>query len=286
MRAGDYLAAWAIAERNLRARDPGGRDDPALPYHQRWVWNGQPFHGQHCLVRCYHGLGDTLQFARFLPMLAARAASLTVEMQARLIDMFTGTGGSIHFRPFNEAKPMPPAPCDLEITELCFALRLRPEDAAVPYLQAERGVLPRGCVGLCYGAGDWDAARAVPPILLESICAMAPCVSLMPEPTTLPVLNPGGCPYNMKATAALVAACDLVITVDTMIAHLAGAMGRPVWLMLKAEPDWRWPLKGRRTPWYPSMRLYTPSSAGDWSSLLEDVERDLALHRSKQAKGC
>src|SRR3546814_2157655 len=69
-----------------------------------------------------------------------------------------------------------------------------------------------GCVGLCHGAGSWDAARSIPPHLLAPICAMAPCISLMPEPTTLPVLNPDGCPFDMKATAALVAATELVIS--------------------------------------------------------------------------
>src|SRR3546814_11227331 len=106
----------------------------------------------------------------------------------------------------------------------------------MPYLAPERGVLPHGCVGLCHGAGSWDAARSIPPHLLAPICAMAPCISLMPEPTTLPVLNPDGCPFDLKATAALVAATELVITVDTMIAHLAGHMGnQPSWLP-KSDP--------------------------------------------------
>ncbi|MDQ2801663.1 MAG: hypothetical protein M3Y41_02860, partial [Pseudomonadota bacterium] len=76
--------------------------------------------------------------------------------------------------------------------------------------------------------------------------------------------------------AALVAAVDLVITVDTMIAHLAGALGRPVWLLLKAEADWRWLERGRRSPWYPNMRLYRQERPGDWRAPLDELAHDLA----------
>lgn len=276
MRRADYAAAWAMGQRHLEDRDPARRDDAALPYHQRWVWDGRPYEGRHCLVRCYHGLGDSIQFARFLPQLAERAASLTVEMQPRLIDLMTDSQAAIRFVPFDEALPLPPSECDLEITELDFALRSMPADAAMPYLFVQRAVLPRGSVGICYGAGEWDPARSVPPELFAPLCARTPCISLMPEPTALPVLNPAGCPYDMRATAALVVGADLIITVDTMIAHLAGALAKPVWLLLKSDPDWRWPTGECWTPLYPSMRIYAQPSAGDWEAVLVKVLRDLA----------
>jgi len=77
-------------------------------------------------------------------------------------------------------------------------------------------------------------------------------------------------------TATLVAACDLIITVDTMIAHLAGAMGRPVWLLLKADADWRWMTGRNDSPWYPTMRLYRQARPGDWSVPLAHIANDLA----------
>ena len=83
MRRGDFDAAWAISDSVIAARNPAARDDPAIPYHRRWVWNGAPIHGQNVLVRCYHGLGDTLQFVRFLPALRACAAAVTMESPAR-----------------------------------------------------------------------------------------------------------------------------------------------------------------------------------------------------------
>jgi len=279
MRAGAYDAAWALSARTLAERDPATRDDPALPYHLRWVWDGRAVDGRDVLVRCYHGLGDTIQFARFLPLLAARAASVTVEVQPRLCGLIATVSDAVTIVPFDVADPLPPAELDIEITELDFALRAAPDGTPMPYLRARAASLPVGAVALCYGAGDWDGDRSIPPDLLAPLCRLAPCYTLMPEATDLPVRNPRGCPFDMADTAALVAGADLVITVDTMIAHLAGAMGKPTWLLLKAEPDWRWSPGARRSGWYPSTRLYTQRHADDWRAVLADVERDLAALR-------
>lgn len=281
MREARYTDAWALAAQTLAERDPATRDDPTLPYHLRWVWDGRSIDGRHVLVRCYHGLGDTLQFARFLPLLAARAASVTVEAPPRLIELIATMSNGIAFVPFDVARPLPSAEVDIEVTELDFALRATPGEAPPPYLHAARAILPHGTIALCYAAGDWDPERSVPPALLASLCRHAPSITLMPQPTTLPVLNPEGCPFDMGATAALVAGATLVITVDTMIAHLAGALGKPVWLLLKAEPDWRWDPEQRTSAWYPSMRLYPQPRAGDWPSVLARVEADLVANTPK-----
>lgn len=276
MRGGRYQDAWALAAQTLAERDPATRDDPSLPYHLRWVWNGEPVDGRDALVRCYHGLGDTLQFARFLPLLAERAASVTVEVQPRLMELVATISDRIRLQPFDPARPLPSVDLDLEITELCLALRAPPSSAPTPYLKAAPTAPPEVTVAICYGSGEWDRDRSIPRDLFEPLCRRAPTITLMPEPTDLPVLNPAGCPFDMNATAALVAGADLVITVDTMIAHLAGALGRPTWLLLKAEPDWRWSPTSRTTDWYPSMRLYTQPSPGDWAAVLAEVEADLA----------
>ncbi len=285
MRGGRYADAWALAGETLAERDPALRDDPSLPYHLRWVWDGRPLEGRHVLVRCYHGLGDTIQFARFLPLLAARAASVTLEIQPRLMELIAPLATGIALKPFDQAHPLPPAEVDVEITELDFALRAAPADAPPPYLGSRRAVLPAGTVALCYGAGDWDRSRCVPPALLAPLCRHAPVVTLMPEPTELAVLNPEGCPFDIGATAMLVAGADLVVTVDTMIAHLAGAMGKPTWLMLKDEPDWRWAPDQTGSAWYPSIRLYPQPGAGDWAAVVERIERDLAARTLCVAKG-
>ena len=276
MRERDYDRAWELCERTLAARDPATRDDASLPYHLRWVWDGRPFDGRDVLVRCYHGFGDTIQFARYLPSLRERAASVTVEVQPRLMGLFRDLHVVDRWVPFDPARPLPPSDCDIEIMELAFALRAPPSAAPPPYLHTAPALLPAGTIGLCYQAGDWDDERSVPPALLAPLCAARPVVTLVSEPTDLPVLNPQGCPFDVETTASLVAGVDLVITVDTMIAHLAGALGKPTWLLLKSEPDWRWcPVTGL-SDWYPSMRLFGQPRPGDWESVIAEVARELS----------
>lgn len=280
MRAGDHARAWKIEAETLAARDPASRDDPAMPYHLRWVWSGSAFDGRDVLVRCYHGLGDTLQFARFLPLLATRAARVTVEAQPSLVPLLRSAFPAIAFHPFDVAAPLPPREVDVEIGELPMALRARPQDVSGTYLRIRATALPAGTIGLCHIAGGWDAERSLPAALLEPIARAHPCVTLVAATTMLPVLNPAGCPFDMQETAALVAGCDLVVTVDTMIAHLAGALGRPTWLLLKRAPDWRWDPQARDTPWYPATRLYVQPRAGDWAAAVDRLRRDLSRRAS------
>ena len=222
------------------------------------------------LVRCYHGLGDTVQFARFLPHLRARAAEVTVEMQPRLLPLFAGHPGIDRLVPFDVARPLKPHDCDIEIMELPFALRLTPAAAPPLPLAVRPADLPPGTLALCWQAGDWDPSRSIPEALMAPVCR-APAISLVAAPTALPVLDPEGCPMDMGRTAALVAGASRVITVDTLIAHLAGTLGRPTWLLLKDGADWRWPGEGERTPWYPSVRIFRQHRAGDWAEVIARV---------------
>lgn len=275
MRRGDHARAWRIAHEILARRDPATRDDPSKPYHLRWVWDGRPLDGRDVLVRCYHGYGDTLQFARFLPLLAQRAASVTVEMQPRLLPLFRGFPGVDRLIPFDVAAPAKPFPCDIEIMELPLALQAGPLDAPPVPLGVEVATVPPGCLALCWQAGDWDEGRSIPEALVAPLCR-APTLTLVAGPTALPVLNPEGCPMDLPLTAGLVAAAALVVTVDTMAAHLAGTLGRPVMLLLKHDPDWRWPLEGDRTPWYPTMRILRQDAPGDWEGVIARAARAIA----------
>lgn len=284
MREGDFDLAWSLSQQALTEQDPGRRNDRSLPHHLRWVWDGSGFDGKRVLVRCHHGLGDTIQFARYLPLLAARCAAVTVEVQPRLEPLFRQLPGIERLIPFHPDDPAPESECDIEITELAFALRASPSSAPPPYLHAPRASLPAGTIGICYSAGDWDPTRSIPPELFRPICEEATCLTLVCEPTGLPVLNPAGCPYDIEHSASLVAAVDLVITADTMIAHLAGAMGRPTWLLLKSDPDWRWSPGATGSPWYPSMRIYSQAEPGDWNTVLSRVSHDLANRVG--ARGC
>ena len=280
MHRGDFAAAWRINDVVMAGRDPAERDNPRLPYHLRWVWDGRDFHGQNVLVRCYHGLGDTIQFARYLPVLRPLVASLTIEVQPALMSLLATVPGPDRLVPFQTRAPLPACGCDLEIMELAHALRLPPEDTPQPpYLRCAPSLLPKGTIGICWQTGDWDPARAIPEVLMRHLLTVSGrsgrCVTIQPVPTTLPVLNPHGAPVDIMQTASLIAGVDLVITVDTLFAHLAGALNRPTWLLLKHDADWRWMKDRSDSPWYPSMRIFRQPAPGDWQQVIADVARHL-----------
>ena len=283
MRTGDFAAAHAISDEVLRARDPAAHDDCNLPYHLRWVWDGRPFDGKDVLVRCYHGLGDTLQFARFLPTLARRTASLHVETQPALVPLLRMLPGPGKLIPFQPASPAAPRACDLEIMELLHALRVMPSTIPPPpVLRVPPLRMAARAIGLCWSAGDWDPARSVPLAQLLAACELAEVelVSLQRGPAADAALryrfiNAHDRDTDMLRTARLIAGLDLVITVDTMVAHLAGTLGTPVWLLLRRHADWRWMQERADSPWYPSMRLYRQAKEGHWDAPLERLAADL-----------
>ncbi len=294
MRAGAFEEAWAVSDAVLAARDPATRDDPALPYHLRWVWDGQPLDGRRVLVRCYHGLGDTLQFCRYLPTLRARAAGLTLEAQPELVPLLRTLPGPDRVIPFHPERPAPTSECDIEIMELAHALRLAPHGA--PYLSAEPQDRPATglLAGLCWRAGGWSPGRSVPLADLAPLGQIpgVQLVSLQRGPG-LEEIAAAGAPKllvtadrsaDVTPVARLLATLDLVITVDTMIAHLAGALGRPTWLLLQHEADWRW-MSGRSSQWYDSVRLYRQTSPGQWAAPLAELHADLADFVGRSAPG-
>lgn len=319
MRRGDLDAAWRVSDEVLAARDPATRDDPGVPYHLRWVWDGRPVDGRHVLVRCYHGLGDTVQFCRYLPALARRAASVTVEAQPDLIPLLRAIPGVSRWVPFRPAHPEPPAEVDLEIMDLAHALRLPPP--APPYLRApplsasplpasplpgsplpalppRPGLCPGGpglLVGLCWQAGGWDPARSVPLPLLRGLADVPGVrwVSLQRGPAARDALGAGSPPFlnprdrsmDVARTAALIAGLDLVVSVDTMVAHLAGALGRPCWVLLKHDADWRWPLADTAAPWYPGTRQHRQDARGGWSGPLARLRARLARLAARDTHG-
>ncbi len=276
MQQGDYATAWTLDDEVRASNDPAAQDDPRLPYHLRWVWDGRPFDRRHVLVRCYHGLGDTLQFLRYLAPLRQRVASLSLEVQPALQPLLQHACGIDRLIAFDPAHPAPASDCDMEIMELASALRIEPAALPPPYLRTNPAPITSGrVIGLCWQAGGWDGDRSVPPGLFAPLLRQ-PSITLCPGSTDLPVLNPAGCPDTIAGTASLIASLDLVVTVDTMVAHLAGALDVPTWLLLKHQPDWRWMTKRRDSPWYPSMRLYRQAVAGDWTGPLERLAADLA----------
>jgi hypothetical protein len=285
MRQGEFARAWQISDEFLCGRDKRFCDDPALPYHERFVWDGTDPAGRHVLVRCYHGLGDTLQFARFLPALANIAASVTVETQPALCPLLAKRFPPMRILPFDTAHPLPPAGCNLEIMELAYALRACDVSANHDYLADpayRHGVGRR--IGVCWAAGDWDPSRSIPAaLLLDALGGQdAALYSLQRgrhadglDPALRERLcNPGDRSMQVADTAALIATLDIVVTVDGFVAHLAGAVGKPACILLKRDADWRW-MEGERTAWYPRARLFRQRAEGDWLWPLTEVKNVL-----------
>ena len=297
MLRGDFESAWRLADADRDRRRRAGITGADWPRHMRPVWDGGELSGAHVLVRCYHGLGDTIQFARYLPLLAERAALVRIEVQPELIALLRSLPGNVDLVPLGD-QDHPPARfgCDAEIdiTELPHAFRttLGTIPAAIPYLSVEperseaaarrlSAVPGRLRVGLVWAAGAWRPERSVPLDRLARLSKI-PGVALVnlqrgPEyrswresPAALPMIEVFDSD-EIADTAATIANLDLVITVDTMVAHLAGALGAPVWLMLHFAADWRWLLDRSDSPWYPTMRLFRQKRPGDWDNVVAEI---------------
>ncbi|MCK1392536.1 hypothetical protein [Bradyrhizobium sp. 1] len=285
MRAGDFARAWAINDHDLAAASHPPKHTG--PRHLQRIWRGEPLADKHVLVRCYHGLGDTLQFLRFMQPLRGVARSVTVWCQAALLPLVERTAGVDHALALHEGTPEAAFEVDIEIMEVPQALRVGREqiEMRAAYLTLPPRSTPASvdreglAVGLVWEVGQWDKRRAIPPALLRYLAV------------------PGVALYSLQADAAieelaqisarnistsdiatlghLVRRLDLVICVDTMIAHLAGALGCEAWVLLHADCDWRWPSSGCRSLWYPSLRLFRQKRAGDWSAVISEVREAL-----------
>lgn len=270
------------------------------------AWDGRPFPDRTLLVYGEQGLGDHIQFVRFLPSIARLGGRVIFECRPELHALF---GSSLkEYTNISLVQPGDEAPAhDLHVPLMSIPHRLGTTlesiPAGAPYLKAEadrvtrwRAVLPRGrvlTVGLAWQGNPRaraDRGRSIPLELLAPVLTV-PGVSfialqkehgleqLRSQAASFRVVQLGAefdtGPHAFLDTAAVIELVDIVLTVDTAIAHLAGALGRPTWLLLKAVPDWRWLRERRDSPWYPTMRLYRQSEPGNWTSAVAEVARDL-----------
>jgi hypothetical protein len=299
MRAGDFSRAWAVNARDLAQLIARRAPKHEGPRHLQQIWRGEPLQGARVLVRCYHGLGDTLQFIRFVRPLRTIAREVTVWAQPELLELISRCEGVDRAIPLHDGTPEVGFDADIEIMELPFVLRINEHDAAadVPYIKPAQEVSRAAPfdrkflhVGLVWTAGDWDTRRSIP------LAALAPLADLphvklyrlqahmsgeAPAPFALCDLTSPA----IAGVAANIRKLDLVITVDTMMAHLAGAMGVPVWTMLAKPCDWRWMDARPSSIWYPSMRLFRQVAASDWSSVVDAVVRELRALQPRMFAG-
>lgn len=280
-RRGDFASAWQASDRILRRHRAA--PDFTRPRHQQSIWQGEPVIGKRVLVRCYHGLGDTIQFIRFVPRLAMVAREVIVWAQPRLIPVLASIRGIGRLLPLEEGPPGVEYDVDVEVMELPYVLRatLDTIPRTVPYLHVPAAELPgtRPRIGLAWRVSDWEHHRSLPfdalrPLLdVEGItwCSLQQGRREDESHPALLDLSDGG----LLDAARRVSGLDLVITADSMPAHLAGALGVPVWTLLLQRPDWRWIDERTDSPWYPTMRLFRRGEGDDWRKLTMRVREAL-----------
>ncbi len=283
MRSGDFESAWAVSDAVLRNLIRSGQVCWHLPRHQQFVWRGDRLAGNRVLVRCYHGLGDTIQFIRFAAPLRRIARDVTVWVQPELLPLVARARGVDRAIPLHEGVVEAEFDVDIELMEVPHALRttLQTLPAHVPYLAPTRDTPPfntaRGRkIGIVWQSGDWDPRRSVPASLFKPLSALpgVSLFSLQRGPAKMQAALIGATDIStddIEETAARMRRLDLILSVDTMVAHLAGALGCPTWTLLHADCDWRWMRNRSDTPWYPTMRLFRQRQYGDWDGVMAGV---------------
>jgi len=293
LKLGRFQEGWEEYEWRLQST--------AIDYHlPRPPWTGSPLAGRRLLVHWEQGLGDTIQFVRYLSLI--QGGQVILAGQPVLANLLRGVTG-IDELIVNESDHLPNVEYEVWISLLSlprmFTTSLANIPATVPYLQPDphqqekwRARLKqfnpsRFKIGLVWAGSpthENDSNRSCPLSLLTPLAHLAqitwfslqkgPAVSQLPPPGL--ILN---CLHDelidFSDTAAVIAELDLVISVDTAVAHLAGAMGQPVWVLLPFISDWRWLINRADSPWYPTMKLFRQSRAGDWQGVLTRVKEEL-----------
>ena len=292
---GDWETGFRLFEYRARLKSPAYQ---ALG-HPRW--SGEPAPGERLLLLCEQGLGDSIQFSRFAPLLAARGSDVTLLAPANMRRLLSTLDG-VTVAGIEDAPPVNGQPTRwLPLMSVTGVLGVRPDSvpAAVPYLAADpERVANRaawlGSEGLRIGInwsigavpGWFSRQRDVPLAAFAPLAELsgARLISLQMGPPLEQIARvpfggrierPGdGFDAGADAfldTAALMMSLDLIVTCDTSIAHLAGALGRPVLVALPAVADWRWLQRRDDTPWYPTMRLFRQDKAQDWSGVFTRI---------------
>jgi tetratricopeptide (TPR) repeat protein len=254
--------------------------------------------GKTILVLHEQGLGDTVQFIRYAPLLAGRGARVVVRLPASLLEIMRSLEGVAQIVP--DSAPLPPHDfyCPVMSLPLAFGTTVATIPARIPYLQADPtrvarwkarlGAKVRPRVGLVWAGRHRppiNYARDLPLAALQPLLDLdAEFISLQREMAAADSINLASMPAIVRHgesltdfadTAALLANLDLLISVDTAVVHLAGALGKPVWVMNRYAPCWRW-LRGRSdSPWYPTARLFKQATFGNWAGVVEQVRQAL-----------
>jgi glycosyl transferase family 9 (putative heptosyltransferase) len=263
-------------------------------------WQGENFAGKTLLLFADYGIGDALQFVRYLPMVTAKGGSVVLQVQPAIAALLRPMQG---VTVLGRDQPVPPYDLQLAMMDLprIFGTTLETIPADIPYLKADpakagawramlgsQAALKVGVVwaGSPLHKGDAQRSLSAEAVLPRLVMPGVQLFSLQKEPRAAdgPILKQldddltdlGPVLGDFTDTAAVVSALDLVISVDTSVAHLAGALGRPCWMLLPYALDWRWLRDREDSPWYPSMRLFRQSKPQAWDGVLARASAELA----------
>jgi tetratricopeptide (TPR) repeat protein len=307
MLKGNFEAGWTGREARWRAT----RLPVAYPKFSEPMWLGEgSIEGRTVLVRADEGLGDTIQFARYVPMLEARGARVILVVEEALCTLLSSLPGvSQCFATSAGALPAFDVHCPMSSLPLAFGTRLdtipaatsylpRPAKARVDAWEARLGPHDRLRVGLVWSGSPGhrnDHNRSIPLRAMARILDVdAAFVSLQKDARAVDravllersdIVDLTADLADFSETAALVSCLDLVITVDTSVAHLAGALGCPTWVLLPWTPDYRWLLDREDSPWYPTMRLFRQTETRDYAGVLDRVRAELLTRVSTMQGG-
>lgn len=290
LRAGlpDFEARWTGSDTQAGTR----------PMHAP-QWSGrESLAGKTILLHAEQGLGDSIQFARYVPQVAERGATVILETHGGLGPLLAQLPGVARVIARGDPQPAHDFHCPLMSLALAFGTTLDTIPNAVPYLRApeahlERwrsrlGPRERPRVGLAWSGStalrnDRNRTLALAQLApirelpfaffsLQKEVRPGDAAALVTGP---PIASFAGELADFRDTAALVELMDLVISVDTALAHLAGALAKPVWVLLPWSPDWRWLLDRDDSPWYPTARLWRQAAPGDWSGVIDRIRAQM-----------
>jgi tetratricopeptide (TPR) repeat protein len=264
------------------------------------LWLGTPpIGGRTILLHAEQGLGDTIQFARYATLLARAGAKVVLEVAPALKELLSGIGGATRVLAQGDALPAFDLHCPLASLPLAFKTELASIPAEIPYLaapaerlekwRARLAGLARPRIALAWSGNPAhanDRNRSIPLARLQPLWSLVgpSFISVQRDVRegdagvlagATRLVHLGGELSDFADTAAVLALADLVISVDSAVAHLAGAMGRPVSILLPFSPDWRWMLAREDSPWYPTVRLLRQPEIGDWDSVVARVREEV-----------
>lgn len=291
MLLGDFERAWRQSDLISSRANP----DPNR------FWDGRPLDGNRVLIRCLHGLGDSIQFIRYAPLVRSVARSVIIEAQPKLKILLSDS--NLADEVFTWSEPEPAWDQQVEVIELprIFRTTLDTIPDRVPYIHARPlsaemlSARPTSFrVGIAWNSSGFNPARSIsieqiaplfeaPHVTFLGLQAGPEHAELLPWSSTVSDLH--DCVSTIHDTARVLKTLDLVITVDTMTAHLAGSLAVPVWTMLPYECDWRWMLHRNDSPWYPTMRLFRQPEPGNWSAVVDQVAHALTRITHSQRNG-